>query len=359
MFTRDFNYPLPAELIAQHPSPERDASRLLALNRSTGSWDHHRFPALLQYLQKGDVLVLNDSRVIPARLRGRKRDSGGGFEILLLEELGPMDWWVLLRPGKRVPVGCRLEFQTLEGHPSALTAEVREKNAEGWCRLQFHGVPDLRTAIEELGELPLPPYIHRQPGTRDPVDWDRYQTVYAQNDGSVAAPTAGLHFTQELLREVERAGVEIRRITLHVGHGTFAPVKADRVDEHVMHEERYEVSETTAAALNAARAQGRRIIAVGTTSVRVLESVGRAHGGRMVPGAGRTRIFIRPPDRFTLVDAMITNFHLPESTLLMLVSAFASPGEETRGRDLILAAYADAIRERYRFFSYGDAMFLH
>ena len=359
MFTRDFAYPLPAELIAQHPTPERDGSRLLALNRATGTWEHHHFPGVLQYLRAGDILVLNDSRVIPARLRGRKMNSGGGFEILLLEEVGPLNWWVLLRPGKRVPVGCPLEFQTPEGQPSSLTAEVVEKNEEGWCRLEFRGVSDLRSAIQELGELPLPPYIHRQPGARDPVDRERYQTVYAQNDGSVAAPTAGLHFTQDLLREVERAGVEIRRITLHVGHGTFAPVKADRVEEHVMHEERYEVSESTAAALNAARDQGRRIIAVGTTSVRVLESVGRAHGGRMVPGAGRTRIFIRPPDRFAVVDAMITNFHLPESTLLMLVSAFAAPGEETRGRDLILAAYADAVRERYRFFSYGDAMFLH
>lgn len=358
MRTADFDYDLPSELIAQHPAERRDASRLLVVHRASGGLGHRRFPDLPGELRAGDVLVLNNSRVIPARLRAERERGGGQFEVLLLEENAANDWWAMLRPGKRASPGARLRLLRHDGSPAPLTAEVLDINADGHRRLRFTGADNLLAVIEELGETPLPPYITRAPGAGSPADRERYQTVYAQPPGSVAAPTAGLHFTPELLDQIRARGVEVRCVTLHVGVGTFAPVKADNVADHVMHTERYVVDDATARAVNTAREEGRRVVAVGTTVMRVLEGVAREHDGRVQPGAGRTGIFIHPPFRFRAVDALLTNFHLPRSTLLMLVSAFAAPGETTRGRDLILRAYAEAVRERYRFFSYGDAMFL-
>ena len=354
MRTAEFDYVLPPERIAQQPAPQRDQSRLLVLRRPTGQLEHRRFADVAEYLRAGDVLVLNDSRVIPARLRGRKGAAGGQVELLLVEECGVNDWWALLRPGKRVRPGTELRFSTVAGQPSAVTATVCVKNAAGHCRLRFAGVPDIRAALGELGDVPLPPYIERPSGT-SAEDHARYQTVYARRPGSVAAPTAGLHFTEALLEALRARGVQIAFVTLHVGLGTFAPVKARTVEAHSLHEESYVVGAETARLVTEARNEGRRVIAVGTTTVRVLESVAGTHAGALVAAAGRTRLFIYPPFRFQVVDALVTNFHLPKSTLLMLVSAFAAPGE-TRGRDLVLAAYAEAIRQCYRFYSYGDAM---
>jgi S-adenosylmethionine:tRNA ribosyltransferase-isomerase len=355
--TVDFDYPLPPELIAQQPAPARDQSRLLVLHHASGAVEHRLFRDLPALLRAGDVLVFNDSKVVPARLRGVKAGGGGEIEILLLEENSPNDWWVMLRPGKRVRAGTEIHFPAARAGLDSVSAVVREKNPEGHCRLEFRGVTDLPALLEERGEVPLPPYIERNPGASSVADRERYQTVFARQAGSVAAPTAGLHFTEALLAGLRGRGVETHFVTLHVGLGTFAPVKAETVEEHVMHEERFTLPAATATALNRAREEGRRIIAVGTTSVRVLESVAAQHEGRLVATQGRTRIFIHPPFRFRVVDALLTNFHLPQSTLLMLVSAFASPGE-TRGRELVLRAYAEAVRERYRFFSYGDAMFM-
>lgn len=357
MRVADFHYDLPPELIAQTPAPQRDQSRLLVLQRPDGRVTHRRFPDLLDYLRAGDVVVLNDSRVIPARLRGVKVPSGGEIEVLLAEECGLNDWWVMLRPGKRVRAGTKLAFRDSQGQPTSVTASVIDKNTEGLCRLHFEGTPNLLDALDALGEVPLPPYITRRPRTEAPDDRARYQTVYAQTPGSVAAPTAGLHFTEPLLAGLRQRGVAVCSVTLHVGLGTFAPVKTTQVENHVMHEERFELTQTTAESVNAAKSAGRRVIAVGTTTARVLEHVAAAHDGRLVAGRGRTRLFVYPPYSFRIVDVLLTNFHLPESTLLMLVSAFAAPGE-TRGRELVLAAYAEAIRERYRFFSYGDAMLI-
>ena len=357
MRVADFHYDLPPELIAQAPAPQRDQSRLLVLQRSDGGITHRRFPDLLGYLHAGDVVVLNDSRVIPARLRGVKVPSGGEIEVLLAEECGPNDWWVMLRPGKRVHAGTRLAFHDSQGQPTPVTASVTDKNAEGLCRLRFDGTPNILDALNALGEVPLPPYITRRPTTAGPDDRVRYQTVYAQTPGSVAAPTAGLHFTEPLLARLRQRGVEVCSVTLHVGLGTFAPIKATQVRHHVMHEEHFEVTRSAARSVNAAKSSGRRVVAVGTTAARVLEQVAAGHDGQIVVGRSRTRLFVYPPYRFRIVDVLLTNFHLPESTLLMLVSAFAAPGE-SRGRELVLAAYAEAIRERYRFFSYGDAMLI-
>jgi S-adenosylmethionine:tRNA ribosyltransferase-isomerase len=296
---------------------------------------------------------MNNSRVIPARLRGTNATTGGEFEILLLEENSANDWWAMLRPGKRARIGTQIVLRDLSGNPGAARATVLEKNDDGHGRLQFSGVSNIADALETLGEIPLPPYVVRE--KQIAADRERYQTIFAQPAGSVAAPTAGLHFTSELLAEIRRRGVEICFVTLHVGPGTFAPVKTESLAEHVMHEERFDVSAATAQTLNTAKTAGRRVIAVGTTTVRVLESVAANHAGKIVAGPGRTRIFIFPPREFKIADALLTNFHLPCSTLLMLVSAFAAPGE-TRGREIVLRAYAAAVRERYRFFSYGDAM---
>jgi len=357
MQTADFDFFLPPELIAQTPAPARDQSRLLILQRDSQKISHRRFPHVLEYLRPGDVLVLNNSRVIPARLRGVNSRTGGQFEILVLEENRVNDWWVMLRPGKRARVGAEIILRDAAGQPTNIHAKVIAINDEGHRRLEFSGVPDIQNALDTLGEIPLPPYIERSNSADLAADKIRYQTVYAAPPGSVAAPTAGLHFTEALLSEIRARGVQICFVTLHVGLGTFAPVKTESLSGHTMHEERYEVIAETARLINEAKAAGRRVIAVGTTTVRVLESVAAQNDGRMLSGNGRTRIFIYPPRTFQIVDALLTNFHLPRSTLLMLVSAFAAPGKTT-GRELILAAYAEAVRERYRFFSYGDAMLI-
>jgi S-adenosylmethionine:tRNA ribosyltransferase-isomerase len=369
MRTADFSFDLPPELIAQAPAAVRDESRLLVLNRASGEIQHQRYASLLGYLSPGDVLVLNNSRVIPARLRGANAQSGGEFEILLLEEHKLNEWWVMLRPGKRARIGTRIMLQNVAGKPSAVGATVVATNEAGHRRLQFFGAPDIAGMLGELGEVPLPPYIKRAERATSQADRQRYQTVFAEAPGSVAAPTAGLHFTPSLLDRVRARGVKICFVTLHVGLATFAPVKAEMIADHKMHEERFELSAEAAAAINEAKTSGKRVFAVGTTTVRVLESLAVAQGAKaeqlippagtsqVLPAMGRTRIFIYPPYRFRMVDALLTNFHLPHSTLLMLVSAFAAPGE-TRGRELVLAAYAAAVRERYRFYSYGDAMLL-
>jgi S-adenosylmethionine:tRNA ribosyltransferase-isomerase len=357
MRTADFDFALPPDLVAQWPAERRDQSRLLVLHRPGGKLEHRQFPDVIAYLRAGDVLVLNDSRVIPARLRGRNSRTGGQFEILLLEENAVNDWWAMLRPGKRARPHARIELQDRRGEITAVHATVVESNAEGHRRLCFSGTRNIVEALEELGEVPLPPYLKRDPAEWSAQDATRYQTVYADEAGSIAAPTAGLHFTTELLENIRRQGVHICRVTLHVGVGTFAPVKTEAISKHVMHDERFAVSEATAHAVNTAKAEGRRVIAVGTTSVRVLESAVEAASGKLQAGSGRTRIFIHPPFQFKVVDALLTNFHLPRSTLLMLVSAFAAPGD-TRGRAMMLNAYAEAIDRRYRFFSYGDAMLI-
>lgn len=353
----DFDFLLPEALIAQQPAPRRDGSRLFVLDRRNGSRAHHTFADLPAFLRPGDLLVLNDSKVLPARLRGINPRTGGAFEVLLLEEHGVNDWWVMLKPGRRARPGTAMLFKDRAGLLSGVSATVAEVNAEGHRRLHFRGTPDILGALEMLGEVPLPPYIRREPGCDLTADLTRYQTVYARQNGSVAAPTAGLHFTPELLRRVREHGVQVCSVTLHVSLGTFAPVKHDDLSAHVMHEEPYELSAEAAALLEAAQRSGRRIVAVGTTSVRVLETVASHHGGRLVADTGRTRLFIMPPWRFQAVGALLTNFHLPRSTLLMLVSAFAAPGATT-GRDLVLSAYAEAVRQHYRFFSYGDAMLI-
>jgi S-adenosylmethionine:tRNA ribosyltransferase-isomerase len=361
MQTADFDYELPPELIAQAPAPQRDQSRLLILHRQSGQVEHRRFRDLLDCLHADDLLVLNNSRVIPARLRGVNARTGGQFEVLLLEENAINDWWVMLRPGKRAHVGTHILFRDTRGQPSDAQATVLDTNEEGHRRLRFTGVPNIAELLDVLGEVPLPPYIMRADKSRVEPDRQRYQTVFARPPGSVAAPTAGLHFTESLLAEISARGVQVAFLTLHVGLGTFAPVKAETVAAHTMHEERYVLSEETARAINAAKTAGRRVIAVGTTTLRVLETLGALAvpppPATVTAGAGKTRIFIHPPYDFKIVDALLTNFHLPRSTLMMLVSAFAAPNH-TQGRELILSTYAAAIRERYRFFSYGDAMLI-
>ena len=354
--TSDFYFDLPPELIAQHPAPTRDASRLLVTDRSTNLRTHQYFRDLPQFLKEGDVLVMNNSRVIPARLRGQKIGGETSVELLLTERNEGQTWWSLLRPGKRLPQGSRIALFNRHGQPSNLTAEIVEKNDEGHARVQFAGTNNLMTDLEILGEMPLPPYIQRKPYTQEAEDIDRYQTVYANPIGSIAAPTAGLHFTEALIGQLQDKGVEIHYLTLHVGLGTFSPVKSDELDNHRMHTEPFTLSATTSDAINRAKNEGRRVIAVGTTTVRVLESVAQS-SPTLTKTSGTTNIFIYPPQTFKVVDALITNFHLPQSTLLMLVSAFGTPGE-THGREWVLKTYAEAIREKYRFFSYGDAMLI-
>jgi len=357
MRTADFEFVLPPELIAQHPAPRRDESRLMVLHRAEGRIEHRRFCDVPDFFRAGDLLVLNNSRVIPARLRGRNARSGGRFEFLLLEENAGNDWWTMLRPARRARVGTQIVLHDTNGNPVNIQALVLETNEEGHRRLKFSGTPDLIRELERLGEVPLPPYITRTDAGERREDRERYQTVFAKTDGSIAAPTAGLHFTAELLQQIRDRGVSVYFVTLHVGAGTFLPVTADVPAAHRMHEERFTLDEDTACAVNEAKAAGRRVIAVGTTSVRVLESVAAQNGGKLVKNAGKTGIFIHPPFRFQIVDGLLTNFHLPRSTLLMLVSAFAVPGE-MGGRERVLAAYGEAIRERYRFYSYGDAMLI-
>lgn len=354
--TADFRFELPPELIAQAPAPQRDQSRLLVLNRAGRRLEHRQFQALPGYLQAGDVLVLNDSRVIPARLHGLNAKSGGQFEILLLEESSQNLWWAMMRPGKRARLGAQIRLLDRAGQPTEITATVTSVNEEGHRQLHWTGTKNLFHDLEQLGKIPLPPYIER--ADELPEDASRYQTVYAGPAGSVAAPTAGLHFTPMMLTELESRGINIAYVTLHVGAGTFLPVKVENVADHKMHAERFSISEATAAAVNAARKSGRRVVAVGTTAARTLETCARRSAGILNVYEGKTDIFIYPPAQFQIVDALLTNFHLPESTLLMLVSAFAAPGEKDRGREVILSAYAEAIRERYRFYSYGDAMLI-
>ncbi|MGH2386801.1 MAG: tRNA preQ1(34) S-adenosylmethionine ribosyltransferase-isomerase QueA [Chloroflexota bacterium] len=340
MRTSDFDYDLPPELIAQQPAERRDASRLMVVHRDSGRIGHARFSDLPTLLRRGDLLVVNDSRVMRARLRGVRAHTGGKVELLLLRELEPNIWLCLARPGKRVRVGDQLRFGD-----GALSAEVREERAEGQRVVSFANAgAAVQDLLDGVGELPLPPYIHQQP-----ADPERYQTVYARELGSVAAPTAGLHFTPELLRRLEDDGIGRVAITLHVGVGTFRPVQADLITDHVMHAEYGELPEAAAAAMAEARRSGGRVVAVGSTATRVLETAAR----RELPGpwSGWTDIFIYPGFHFRACDALITNFHLPRSSLLMLVSAFA-------GKELIERAYAEAIRERYRFFSFGDAMLI-
>ena len=357
MRTSDFDFELPKELIAQHPAPRRDESRLLVLNRANGQVEHRGFGAVLEFFHEGDVLVLNNSRVIPARLHGVNAHTGGRFEILLLEENSINDWWAMLRPAKRARMKTLIAIRDAKGQPTNAQAIVVEINDEGYRRLSFSGTADIRRELDRLGEAPLPPYITRRNSNDMLEDRERYQTVFAKTDGSVAAPTAGLHFTEKLLDDIRSRGVKICFVTLHVGPGTFLPVKAETLDAHKMHEEIYELGEETVRAINQAKTAGCRVIAVGTTTVRVLESVAARNDGKLTKTSGKTRIFINPPFPFPITDALLTNFHLPRSTLLMLASAFAAP-DETRGRDVILSAYAEAIRERYRFFSYGDAMLI-
>jgi S-adenosylmethionine:tRNA ribosyltransferase-isomerase len=361
MRTADFDFELPPELIAQAPAPQRDQSRLLVLHRDSGQVEHRRFRDLLDYLHPGDLLVLNDSRVIPARLRGVNAHTEGQFEILLLEENAANDWWAMLRPGKRARVGTQIVLRDKHGQRSPVNATVLEANREGHRRLRFAGAPNIADLLDDLGEVPLPPYIARSDTSRMEEDSRRYQTVFAEPAGSVAAPTAGLHFTESLLAEIAARGVEVCFLTLHVGLGTFAPVKAETLAAHTMHEERYELSEKAARAINEAKCAGRRVVAVGTTTVRVLETLAAQSADPstkpVAAGAGKTRIFIHPPYDFKVADVLLTNFHLPRSTLLMLVSAFAAPND-TRGREMMLSAYAAAVHERYRFFSYGDAMLI-
>ncbi len=356
MQTAEFNFELPSELIAQTPAARRDESRLLVLPRASGKVAHQKFRDLLDFFRAGDVLVLNNSRVIPARLRGRNATTGGKFEMLLVEENSANDWWAMLRPGKRARVGTQIILTNLAGEPTTICATVCATNDEGHRRLKFSGTGHICDELNSLGEIPLPPYITCENSARAPEDRERYQTVFAEPAGSVAAPTAGLHFTEKLLDEIRARGVHVCFVTLHVGLGTFAPVKTETLSAHQMHEERFELSEETARIVNEAKREKRRVFAVGTTSVRMLESAANANA-ELSPGSGRTQIFIYPPRTFSIVDALLTNFHLPCSTLLMLVSAFAAPGE-TRGREMILSAYAEAIHERYRFFSYGDAMLI-
>jgi len=339
----DFYFDLPEELIAQTPTTPRDSSRLMVLNRNTGTIEHRIFRDITDYLNPGDVLVINDSRVIPARLMGTRRGTGAQIETVLLRRTAGDVWEVLVRPGRRATVGNIIDYGTAPDGRPLLSAEVIGIGEDGVRLLEFrYEGYNIYAVLDEIGQMPLPPYI-----TKKLEDRGRYQTVYARERGSAAAPTAGLHFTVELLEKIRAMGVVIVPVMLHVGLGTFRPVKEERVADHVMHSEYFSVSQAAADAINN---RAGRIIAVGTTSCRVLESAADERG-IVRPMSGDTDIFIYPGYKFKATDALITNFHLPESTLLMLVSAFAS-------REIILHAYAEAIKERYRFFSFGDAMFL-
>ena len=340
MKVTDFNFELPQELIAQDPLEDRESSRLLVLDKETGEIKHRHFRDILRFLHKGDCLVINDTKVIPARLMGHKEDTGAAIEVLLLKRKSDTVWETLVKPGKKMKVGARVSFGG-----GLLKGTVTDVVEEGNRLIQFEYEGIFEEILDQLGQMPLPPYI-----THQLKDKNRYQTVYAKHDGSAAAPTAGLHFTKELLEEIERMGVAIAHITLHVGLGTFRPVKVDTIEDHHMHSEFYVVEESEAEKINAAKASGGRIVCVGTTSCRTLESAADENG-ILKAKSGWTDIFIYPGYQFKILDCLITNFHLPESTLVMLVSALA-------GREHILNAYQEAIRERYRFFSFGDAMFI-
>ena len=340
MNVKDFYFELPQELIAQDPLEDRAASRLLVLDKKTGDITHRGFRDVLEYLHPGDCLVINDTKVIPARLYGVKRDTGAKIEILLLKRREKDVWETLVKPGKKAKPGTVLDFGD-----GILTGTVEETVDEGNRLIRFSYEGIFEEILDRLGQMPLPPYI-----THQLKDKNRYQTVYAKHDGSAAAPTAGLHFTKELLKEIQDKGVEIAHVTLHVGLGTFRPVKVENVQDHHMHSEFYIVEESEAEKINRAKQAGNRVVCVGTTSCRTVESAS-TEAGLVKAGTGWTDIFIYPGYRFKVLDALITNFHLPESTLVMLVSALA-------GREHILHAYEEAIKERYRFFSFGDAMLI-
>jgi len=340
MKTSDFSYELPPELIAQTPIEKRDSSRLMVLDRNTGAVDHHHFYELPDFLQPGDCLILNNSRVLPARLLGQRLPGGGACEVLLLIDRGEKTWECLVRPGKKMRIGAKVSFGNGE-----LTAEVvgEVEGGNRLVRFDYDGI--FLEVLERLGKMPLPPYIKEELQDRE-----RYQTVYSKVVGSAAAPTAGLHFTPELLEKIQTMGVGVGYVTLHVGLGTFRPVKEENITDHEMHSEFCMIPQETADLINQTKASGGRVICVGTTSCRTLESWAD-EDGHMEAKAGWTDIYIYPGYRFKVMDGLVTNFHLPESTLIMLVSAFA-------GREHVLSAYEEAVRERYRFFSFGDAMFL-
>ena len=340
MDVKEFDYYLPEELIAQRPIEKRSESRLMVVNRYNGKIEHKHFYDIINYLEKGDVLVLNDTKVMPSRIYGEKVDTSAHIEFLLLKEVKKDTYEALARPFRRIKVGSIINFGNI------MSAKVVKKMDEGLCEIEFSYEGIFIEKLEALGEMPLPPYIHEKL-----KDKDRYQTVYAKELGSAAAPTAGLHFTKELLEEIKNKGVEIEYVTLHVGLGTFRPMQVEKIEDHHMHSEWYHMSEDVANRLNKARDEGRRIVAVGTTSTRTLESIMSKYG-KFKGVAEETSIFIYPGYKFAAIDALITNFHLPKSTLVMLVSAFSS-------KDIIMNAYKEAILEKYRFFSFGDAMFIN
>ena len=340
MLVSEFDYELPQELIAQTPLKDRSSSKLMIVDKKSDSIEDKHFSDIVSYLNKGDVLVLNDTKVIPARLIGEKEDTKAVIEILLLKEIENDIWEVLSKPFKRLHEGTIIKFGDL------LSCEVIKKLESGICHVKFKYNGIFLEILDKLGMMPLPPYIHEKLKEKD-----RYNTVYAKNNGSAAAPTAGLHFTKELLQELEDNGIIIKYITLHVGLGTFRPVEVDNILEHKMHSEYYIIDKDTAYELNKAKEEKRRIVAVGTTTCRTLETVTKNNNGKFIESSGYTDIFIYPGFKFQAIDALITNFHLPKSTLLMLVSAFSS-------KDLMLRAYKEAIDKKYRFFSFGDAMFI-
>ncbi|MDT4954576.1 MAG: S-adenosylmethionine:tRNA ribosyltransferase-isomerase [Acidobacteriota bacterium] len=344
MFIADFDYELPEELIAQHPLEERDAARMLVLDRAERAWRESRFAELPSYVRAGDVVVINNTRVFPARLVGRREPSGGRVELFLVREREPLVWETLARPARRLQLAARVSFGD-----GRLRAEVVELLEDGRRAVRFECDTSFEDAIEELGQTPLPPYIKRTSESLD-EDRERYQTVYARERGAIAAPTAGLHFTPRVITELKARGAHLAEITLHVGYGTFEPVRAEDLSEHSVAPEQYEISEATAEAINEARSQGRRIIAIGTTTTRALESAVDEEG-RVRAGTRMAQLTITPGYRFRVVDALLTNFHLPRSSLLVLIAAFA-------GRELALAAYAHAVQARYRFYSYGDCMLI-
>ena len=339
--TSDYFYELPEELIAQTPIEPRDHSSMLVLDRETGKTQHKHFYDVLDYLKPGDCLILNDSRVLPARIFGTKKNTGAHVEFLLLKCVGNNKWETLVKPGRKAKVGAEFVFS-----PGVLEGKITDVLEDGNRIIDFSCEGNFYTILEELGKMPLPPYI-----TAELKDQERYQTVYSHELGSAAAPTAGLHFTKELLKKIEEKGVKIGYVTLHVGLGTFRPVKAENITEHKMHSEHYHLPKETADLINETKKNGGRIIAVGTTSCRTLESVATFNDGKILESDGWTSIFIYPGYEFKVLDGLITNFHLPESTLIMLVSAFA-------GYEHVMAAYKEAVEKRYRFFSFGDAMLI-
>lgn len=338
MKLENFNYDLPTNLIAQEPAEPRDSCRLMLVDKKTGEWEHQSFRDILNEIRAGDVLVFNNTKVIPARLYGQRKGTGGKVEMLLLSPKGNDNWEVLVKPGKKALPGTEIVFN------EHMSCQIVDKTDFGGRIAHFKYNGEFDSILDQIGEMPIPPYIHKKL-----EDKNKYQTIYAKYKGSAAAPTAGLHFTAELLEEIKNRGAGVYFVTLHVGLGTFRPVAKENIEEHEMHKEWYDVPQITADAVNRAKTEGRRIIAVGTTSVRTLESAGQT--GTLVAGGGWTQLYIYPGYEWNIVDAIVTNFHLPESTLIMMMAAFA-------GTNHILSAYKEAVNQKYRFFSFGDAMFL-